>query len=126
MTAPWNIGGLLRDLALHDRHLAVIAFAAEGGSETWDSATVADKALRVARGLRDTGVGTGKRVALWAPNSPVWIVGALAVLSEPAMPGGRCPQRRIHLRQRSGRGLNSASIALSARMRFENGYDHSR
>jgi len=80
VTASWNIGGLLRDLALRDRHPAVIAFAVEG-SETWDSATVADKALRLARGLRDTGVGTGKRVALWAPNSPVWIVGALAVLS---------------------------------------------
>jgi long-chain acyl-CoA synthetase len=80
VTASWNIGGLLRDLALRDRHPAVTAFAVEG-SETWDSATVADKALRLARGLRDTGVGTGTRVALWAPNSPVWIVGALAVLS---------------------------------------------
>jgi len=67
VTASWNIGGLLRDLALRDRHPAVIAFAAEG-SETWDSATVADKALRLARRLRDTGVGTGKRVALWAPT----------------------------------------------------------
>jgi acyl-coenzyme A synthetase/AMP-(fatty) acid ligase len=81
VTASWNIGGLLRDLALHDRHPAVIAFAEEGGSETWDRATIADKALRLACGLRDTGVGTGKRVALWAPNSTVWIVVALAVLS---------------------------------------------
>jgi len=80
VTPSWNIGGLLRDLALRDRHPAVIAFAVEG-SETWDSATVADKALRLAGGLRDIGIGTGKRVALWAPNSPVWIVGALAVLS---------------------------------------------
>jgi len=80
VTASWNIGGLLRDLALRDRHPAVIAFAAQD-CEIWDSATVADKALRLARGLRDTGIGTGKRVALWAPNSPVWIVAALAVLS---------------------------------------------
>jgi len=80
VTASWNIDGLLRDLALRDRHPAVIAFAVEG-SETWDSATVADNARRLARGLRDTGVGTGKRVAIWAPNSPAWIVAALAVLS---------------------------------------------
>ena len=80
MKASWNIDGLLRDLALRDRHPAVIAFAVEG-SETWDSATVADKALGLACGLRDTGIGTGVRVALWAPNSPVWIVAALAVLS---------------------------------------------
>jgi long-chain acyl-CoA synthetase len=82
--ASWNIGGLLRDLASRDRHPAVIAFAVEG-SETWDSATVADKALRLARGLRDTGLGTGTRVALWAPNSPVWIIAALAVLSAGAV-----------------------------------------
>jgi len=80
VTASWNIGGLVRDLALRDRHTAVIVFAGED-SETWDSATVADEALRLARGLRDTGVGTGKRVALWAPNSPGWIIVALAVLS---------------------------------------------
>jgi len=80
VTAPWNIGALLRDLAVRDRHPAVIAFAAED-SETWDSATVADEALRLARGLRDAGIDNGERVALWAPNSPVWIVVALAVLS---------------------------------------------
>ena len=80
MTASWNIGGLLSGLALRDRHPAVIAFGVEG-SQTWDSATLAEKALRLARGLRDTGIGGGERVAFWAPNSPVWIVGALAVLA---------------------------------------------
>ena len=43
--------------------------------------TVADKALRLARGLQDAGFGRGSRVAIWAPNSPVWIVAALAVLA---------------------------------------------
>ncbi len=47
---------------------------------TWDSAILADKALALARGLQDAGVSGGERVALWAPNSPVWIVAALAVL----------------------------------------------
>ena len=80
VTASWNIGGLLSGLTVGDRHPAVIAFGEEG-SETWDGATVADKALRLARGLRDAGIGRASRVALWAPNSPVWIVAALAVLT---------------------------------------------
>jgi len=80
VTASWSIRDLLRDLALRAQHPAIIAFPAEG-SATWDSSTVADNALRLARGLLDTGIGGGERVALWAPNSPVWIIGALAVLT---------------------------------------------
>jgi len=80
VTQSWNSAGLLQDLAARGRHPAVIAFG-EDGVVTWDSATVADKALCLARGLRDAGVGSGGRVALWAPNSPVWIIAALAVLT---------------------------------------------
>jgi long-chain acyl-CoA synthetase len=80
MTSSWNIGGLLSGLTARGQHPAIIAFGPEG-SETWDSATVADKALRLARGLRDAGIGEGERVALWAPNSPVWIVASLAILT---------------------------------------------
>src|SRR6516225_11670124 len=80
MTASWNIGGLLSGLTARGQHPAIISFGPEG-SETWDSAKVADKALRLARGLRDAGIGEGERVALWAPNSPVWIVSALAILA---------------------------------------------
>jgi long-chain acyl-CoA synthetase len=79
VTASWNIGGLLSGLRLRDRHPAVISFG-EQGIATWDSATVADKARRLAVGLRDAGICGGERVALWAPNSPVWIVAALAAL----------------------------------------------
>ena len=79
MTQPWTIDRLLRDLAARDHHPAVIAFG-DDGAVTWDSATVADKALRLARGLSEAWVGRGDRVALWAPNSPAWIVTALAVL----------------------------------------------
>ena len=79
MTACWDIGSLLSRLTSRKGHPAVIAFGVEG-SKTWDTAVLADKALRLARGLRDTGIGGGERVALWAPNSPVWIVAALAVL----------------------------------------------
>src|SRR6266403_1812883 len=76
----WDIVGLLRDLKARDQHPGVIAFA-EDGVASWDSRTVADKALRLAHGLQDAGVGRGSRVAIWAPNSPVWVVAALAVLA---------------------------------------------
>jgi len=77
--AGWNIGGLLSGLASRNSHSAVIAYRVED-TETWDSAMVADQALCLARGLCDIGIGGGERVALWAPNSPVWIVAALAIL----------------------------------------------
>jgi long-chain acyl-CoA synthetase len=76
----WSIVGMLRDLAARGQHSGVIAFAEEGVA-SWDSATVADKALRLAHGLQDAEVGRGSRVAIWAPNSPVWVVAALAVLA---------------------------------------------
>ena len=79
MIAGWNIGGLLSGLASRNSHSAVIAYRVED-TETWDSAMVADQALCLARGLCDIGIGGGERVALWAPNSPVWIVAALAIL----------------------------------------------
>src|SRR5467141_5462431 len=94
LTASWNIIGLLRDLRARGQHPGVIAFA-EDGVASWDSATVADKALRLARGLQDAGFGRGSRVAIWAPNSPIWIVAALAVLQ-------RSEERRVGKECRSG------------------------
>jgi long-subunit acyl-CoA synthetase (AMP-forming) len=35
----------------------------------------------LAHGLQDAGFGRDSRVAICAPNSPVWIVAALAVLA---------------------------------------------
>src|SRR5437667_6820586 len=84
VTDSWNLDRLLRDLAARRQHPAVIAFA-ENGVAAWDSETVADKALRLARGLHDIGLEPGERVALWAPNSPAWIVAALAVLAAGAV-----------------------------------------
>jgi long-chain acyl-CoA synthetase len=76
----WTIGGLLRDLTARGQHPAVIAFG-EHGIVTWASDTVAAKALALVRRLQDNGAGKGSRVAVWAPNSPAWIVAALAVLA---------------------------------------------
>jgi long-chain acyl-CoA synthetase len=79
VTAPWNIGGLLSALSARGQHPAVISFGEERMA-TWDSTTLVDKTLSLARGLRHAGINEGDRVALWAPNAPVWIVAALAVL----------------------------------------------
>jgi hypothetical protein len=54
MTDAWNIAGLLRDLTARGQHPAVIIFS-EDGAATWNSESVADKALRLARGLRAAG-----------------------------------------------------------------------
>ena len=79
-TVGWTIGGLLRGLADRGRHPAIISFE-DGAIGIWESATVADKVLHLASGLRQRGAGKGSTVALWAPNSPIWIVAALAVLA---------------------------------------------
>jgi long-chain acyl-CoA synthetase len=79
VTAPWNIGSLSSALSARGQHPAVISFGEERMA-TWDSTTLADKTLSLARGLRVAGINAGDRVALWAPNSPVWIIAALAVL----------------------------------------------
>ena len=76
----WSVGGLLRTLAQREHHPAVVAFN-DSGMETWDSRTLADHARRLAHGLRQSGIDRGTAVALWAPNSPVWIICALAVLA---------------------------------------------
>ena len=76
----WTVAGLLWTLARHGLDPAVVAFDASG-VRTWDSETVADQAWRLAHGMRQAGLGHGCAVALWAPNSPVWIVAALAVLA---------------------------------------------
>jgi acyl-CoA synthetase (AMP-forming)/AMP-acid ligase II len=76
----WDMVGLLRDLTTRGQHPGVIAFA-EDGVASWDSKSVGDKAFRLARGLQDAEVSQGSRIAIWAPNSPVWIVSALAILA---------------------------------------------
>jgi long-chain acyl-CoA synthetase len=81
---PWTIGGLLRELTARGEHPAVISFG-EDGVVKWGSTALAEQALSLARDLREDGVGGGVAVALWAPNSPLWIAAALAVLASGAM-----------------------------------------
>jgi long-chain acyl-CoA synthetase len=84
VAVSWTIGGLLRTLATQEYHSAVVAFS-DGGPETWDSATLADHARRLACGLQLRGIARGDPVALWAANSPVWIISALAILTAGGM-----------------------------------------
>ena len=65
-------------------HPAVIAFG-EDGVVTWGGEALAEKALSLARGLRVHGIDNGNAVALWAPNSPVWIAAALGVVAAGGM-----------------------------------------
>src|ERR1700761_1144953 len=76
----WTILGLLQALARRELAPAVIAFDANG-VRTWGSETLSNQARRLAHGLRQAGIERGDRVALCAPNSPAWIVSALAVLA---------------------------------------------
>ncbi len=76
----WSVGALMRALAQRQHDPAVIAFG-DSGLETWDGATLADHVRLLACGLQQSGIGRGSPVALCAPNSPAWIISALAVLA---------------------------------------------
>jgi long-chain acyl-CoA synthetase len=80
----WSIAGLLRGLALRGRQAAIIAFG-QNGVETWDGETLAERAKRLAAGLREAGIAPGMAAALCAPNSPLWIAFALAILAAGAI-----------------------------------------
>lgn len=47
----------------------------------WSYASVAHETERFAHTLRRNGLGLSQAVALWAPNSPQWIIAALAIMA---------------------------------------------
>jgi long-chain acyl-CoA synthetase len=49
-------------------------------TRTWTYAAIADEVPRVARLLRDRGVGPGDRVLIWAVNRPEWAIAFLGIL----------------------------------------------
>jgi acyl-CoA synthetase (AMP-forming)/AMP-acid ligase II len=53
------------------------ALVADGAAMTF--AELAERVRGIAGGLAAAGVALGSRVAIWAPNSPEWVVAALAV-----------------------------------------------
>ena len=78
-----TLSQLVATFATHGERPAVIAFRSDGVEE-WSYARLGAEITRAARALRARGVGPGHRVALWAPNSPDWIVAYFAIVSSGA------------------------------------------
>ena len=75
-TPPWeSIPAMLRDAAQRDPDGAAIVTA----ELRVTYAALATEVASAARALVAAGVEPGDRVAVWAPNSPEWIVAALAI-----------------------------------------------
>jgi long-chain acyl-CoA synthetase len=66
-------------LAVHGERPAVLAFQKQG-VDPWTYERLADDVRRLANRLAGLAIGRGDRVALFAENSPKWIVAALAIL----------------------------------------------
>jgi long-chain acyl-CoA synthetase len=84
VSSVWTISGLLQDLAARGGSPAVIA-SGEQNVVIWDCATLAGNATQLTDRLHARFLGRGARVALWAPNSPIWIAAALGVLGAGAV-----------------------------------------
>jgi len=69
----------LGDLAAGGDRPAILAFGAEG-ADTISYAELADRAGRIAGGLRAHGIEPGERVGIHAPNSPAWIAARIGIL----------------------------------------------
>ncbi len=74
----WSVQGLLAEMAARTTHPAVMTVRGES-IETLSHAEVASQARRVASGLIAEGVRGGDAVVVYGPNSPEWIILALAV-----------------------------------------------
>jgi long-chain acyl-CoA synthetase len=78
--AVWTFPGLLHDLAARGQAPAVIA-SGEQEVVVWDCATLAARAIDLASDLLVRSFGGGVPIALWAPNSPLWMAAALGILA---------------------------------------------
>ncbi|MBF6170169.1 FadD3 family acyl-CoA ligase [Nocardia blacklockiae] len=61
------------------------AEAVVDGEIRWSFRELADRVRRAAGAFAATGIGTGDRVAVWAPNSAEWIVAAFGALTAGAV-----------------------------------------
>ncbi len=74
----WSVRGLLAEMAAREAHPAVMTVRGES-IQTVSYGEIADQARRVAFGLIAGGVRAGDAVVVYGPNSPEWIIVALAV-----------------------------------------------
>ena len=80
-----SIPAMVRDAAARHGDADAVVDAVTPGGPRLTYADLAERATAVARALIATGVGAGDRVAIWAPNSPEWIVAALGVTTAGAV-----------------------------------------
>jgi long-chain acyl-CoA synthetase len=74
----WSVQGLLEEMAARTAHPAVMAVHGES-IQTVSYGEIADQARRIAFGLIAEGVRSGDAIVVYGPNSPEWIIVALAV-----------------------------------------------
>lgn len=84
MRALETLQSLIDSLARHDRQQAVVALD-KHGSRIVRYGELADLVERLAAGLVRAGVARGQSVAIFADNSPEWIVACLAVVKAGAV-----------------------------------------
>ena len=70
---------LLREHARAAPEKVALRVKRDGAYRTWSYAQVWSQARAAAACLRDRGVGAGDRVALWAENSPEWVLAYLGI-----------------------------------------------
>ena len=80
-----SIPAMLRDTAARLPGTEAVVDAVTPAGERITYADLAGRVAAVARALIATGVAPGERVALWAPNSPDWIVAALGITTAGAV-----------------------------------------
>ncbi|HEV2189134.1 MAG TPA: AMP-binding protein, partial [Stellaceae bacterium] len=78
VTDGWTLRTLLDEMSARGSHPALICFA-DGQAQTLSYADLVDDSRRLASGLVAAGVEPGTAVALWAPNSPEWVMLRLAI-----------------------------------------------
>ena len=74
-----TIDELLTSCSTREEQPAVVAMT-RTGFETTPRSELLERAGRLAAGLQETGLERGARVVLFAPNSPQWVISALAVM----------------------------------------------
>jgi long-chain acyl-CoA synthetase len=75
-----TLRALIRSLPEHRERPALVALRKEN-VERWSYAELGDHALRLARGINETGTGRGDSVAVLAANRPEWIFASLGAIA---------------------------------------------
>jgi long-chain acyl-CoA synthetase len=82
---PATLAGLVEELASRAAAPALVAFRPDG-VRTWSAGELVSAARRLAAGLSARGLEAGAHALLLAPNSPEWIIAALALIEARAVP----------------------------------------